>query len=501
MMNKLTRDDWRTRAEALRLPKYSIIDGMAVVSDGQDYFDNINPATKQIICTLPVGSATDVARAVDVARRSVIDKRWSGLSPLTRKSILLKLADLIVADGETLALYDSLEMGKTISDATQDVMVAAGFFQYYAEAIDKITSPVVPAHDSTLAFNLYEPLGVVAAIVPWNYPVINAALKAAPALAAGNSVVLKPSEITSFSAVRLAELALQAGVPAGVFNVVIGLGVTVGAALAAHSDVDMISFTGSTATGRAVMTAAAQSNGKRVALECGGKSPQIVFADMADALDDIATEVAREAFANQGQLCVARTRLLVERPIKDKLVAAVEKATTRLVPGDPLDPATTFGAIASAAQWEKVIGYIRDGAAAAARPLRPLSDLAAANGYFIPPIIFDDVQPAMKIAQEEIFGPVLSVLTFDTVDDALSLANDSIYGLAATAWTRDYRIMNVLMRGLHAGKVILRAVPTQSEKAGFALAAEPFKQSGFGAEFGMAGFKSYTRRKAIELIG
>lgn len=491
---------WQERARNFTPDVAPIIDGAAVSSQSDAAFDNVNPATGAVICRIGNGSAGDVDLAVRAARQAHEDGRWRSMPPLARKAVLNRLADLIMEQQDDLALMDCLEMGKTISDALGDVAVASGFFRFYAEALDKVTSPVVPSADDCLAFNLLEPVGVIGAIVPWNYPIINAGLKAAPILAAGNSLVLKPSEIASLSAIRLAALALEAGVPPGVFNVVPGLGATVGAAIAGHPDIDMVTFTGSTATGRKIMEAAARSNGKRVALECGGKSPQIVFADMADIIEDVAAEAVREAFANQGQLCVARTRLLAAREIADELTAAVARHAAQLVPGDPLDPDTRFGAIASSDQWRRIKGYIDGAIDEGAEPVLDLPALASTDGCFIPPVIFRGVTSQMKVVREEVFGPVLAVQSFDTVDEAVALANASIYGLAATAWSRDHSVLHSLMRRLDAGKVVLRSSARQSMKAAFSLSAEPFKQSGFGLELGVAAINSYSRTKAVEFV-
>lgn len=494
------RNHWHSMAAQMVWPADPLIDGKRTPSTATATLSCRNPATNHVLYEMAVGSNGDVDRAVMAARRAFVDGRWRNQPPLVRKAVMLRLAELVERQRTELALMDCLEMGKTITDALGDVDVAAGFFRFYGESIDKIESPVAPSSSETLAFNLYEPLGVVGAIIPWNYPVINAALKLAPILAMGNSVVLKPSEITSMTALRLGDLALEAGVPEGVINVVPGTGETVGAAIAAHPDIDMVTFTGSTRTGRSVMADAARSNGKRVALECGGKSPQLVFADMADVIEDVAAAAMGEAFANQGQLCVARTRLLVERPIYELLVDAMVRLTNGLRPGDPLDPATTFGAIASPAQWEKVKGYIEGACGEGAQPLTPLAQLEAANGLFIPPVIFGQTNPSMTVVREEVFGPVLTVQAFDTVEEAVTLANDTIYGLAATAWSRDHRILHTLMRRLDAGKVTLRSSPAAGMKAAFSLAAEPFKQSGFGLEFGITGMRSYARTKAVEMV-
>ena len=491
---------WQAKATRFNPCFDPIIDGRKQRASGSQVVDKINPANGVFIYSLPEGGKADVDQAVAAARKSLADGRWRGMAPLLRKSVLLRLADLVEQNQEELALMDCLEMGKPISDALGDVMIAAGFFRFYAECIDKAESSVVPSEVGALTFNLLEPVGVVGAIVPWNYPVINAALKAAPILAAGNSLVLKPSEIATLSAVRLAELALEAGMPDGVFNVVPGLGATVGAAIAGHDDVDMVTFTGATLTGRKIMAAAAQSNGKRIALECGGKSPQLVLHDVGDIIEEVAAVAVQEAFANQGQLCVARTRLIVAEQIKDDLLEAMVRQIKLLVPRNPLDPETRFGAIASRPQWTKIKSYIECALSEGAESIGGGIDIPDGAGCFVPPVILEGLPVSSRVVREEIFGPVLTVHSFRELDCAVRLANDSTYGLAATAWCRDAGISQELARRLDAGKITLRSSARASMKAGFSLAAEPFKESGFGIEMGMAGMRGYSRLKAIEMI-
>jgi len=494
------RNYWKAMASGLK-PRFDpLIDGRSRPASGQSMIDSIDPATGECIYRLPEGDASDVDKAVLAARKSFADGRWRSMPPLQRRAILFRLADLVEQNQPELAVMDCVEMGKPIRDAFDDVMVAAGFFRFYAECIDKAESAVIPSTVDTLAFNLIEPVGVVGAIVPWNYPVINAALKAAPCLAAGNSLVLKPSEIATLSAVRLAELALEAGIPEGVFNIVPGTGATVGAAIAAHHDIDMVTFTGATATGRKIMSAAAHSNGKRIALECGGKSPQLVFDDVADIIDDVAAVAVQEAFANQGQLCVARTRLIVAEQVKNDLLAAMVKEAKHLVPGNPLDPETRFGAIASSAQWTKVKSYVDRAVSEGAALAGGAFEASDWTGCFMPPVILEGLSPSSAVVRDEIFGPVLTVHSFRHLDEAVRLANDTPYGLAATAWCRNASVTQALARMLEAGKITLRSTARQSMKAGFSLPAEPFKGSGFGIEMGMAGLRSYCRMKAVEMI-
>ena len=497
MNSIVTKAEWHARAQALCIPDKPFINGRFVFSRSDSTFSPINPATGEEICKIGIGSSLDVDEAVTSARDAYEDGRWRSAPPLRKKQVLLRIADLIEQHGNELALLDVLEMGKTISNAKAELAFSSGFFRYYAEAVDKLYGDVVPSDPSTLGYHLYEPRGVVGAITPWNFPLIMASLKAAPILAAGNSLVLKPSEVASTSTLRLAELAVEAGLPPGVFNVVPGLGRTVGEAIGRHMDVDMLSFTGSTRTGRQLLRYSGESNGKALLLELGGKSPQVVGADMRPDLEAMVAQIIHEAFWNQGQWCVARSRLIVEESFHDELVDAIVRASEHLVPGDTLDPDTTFGAIATLGQMARVRSYIDAAHDEGARLLSPEGKI---DGCFMAPIVFGDVSPTMKIAKEEIFGPVLSVLTFKTFDEALRIANDTSYGLAATVWTKDMTRAHAAVRALRAGKLAVRSRPGGGEQTGFALSTEPWGSSGFGVEGGMNGLRSYCRLKGVEFV-
>ncbi len=491
--------DWKERAATLDFRTSPFIDGHFVESRDAGRFETINPATLTTICELPAGCDADVDAAVAAARRAFEDGRWHRQPPGARRAVMMRLADLIEAHGDELALLDSLEMGKAISSARSEIAMSSSSLRYFAEAVDKLYGAVAPSGPETIGLTLYEPRGVVGAIVPWNFPLANSVVKVAPALAAGNSIVLKPSEIASLSALRLGELAVEAGLPAGVLNVVPGLGPTVGRAIAAHPDIDFLTFTGSTRTGRRLMEYAGASNGKPLMLELGGKSAQIVCADMADEIDLLAARIVRDAFWNQGQWCSARSRLIVEQRFEDRLLEAISTAARRLVPGDPLDPVTNFGTIATRGQFDQVEKFIAAGRGEGAAVV-----LDGASGSPCPlsmaPTIFAGTRPDMTIVQEEIFGPVLSTMTFSDFEQAIVLANQTSYGLGASVWTRDSRQAQSAARALRAGKVLIRATAARTGSSGAALGGEPWGASGFGAEKGMDGLRAYCRVKAVEFV-
>ncbi|MFO1260974.1 MAG: aldehyde dehydrogenase family protein [Sphingomonadaceae bacterium] len=502
-MSIIEHANWEGRAKALPLRISPFVEGEYVENTSSATFMKYNPANGALLHHLPEGTQEDVDRAVASARRAFEDRRWRGLPLAQRKTILLAFADLVETNLEDLALLDALEVGKPIRDALNvDLPLSIGVLRYCAEGIDKIYGETSFADDSTLSVVARSPRGVVAGSIGWNFPTVLAAQKIGPALATGNSLVLKPSELSSLSALRLAELAIEAGVPAGVFNVVPGIGATVGNGLAMHNDIDMITFTGSSATGKRIMQAAGASNMKRLLLECGGKSANVVFPDFED-LDAVAQGVIGKMFWNQGQVCVAGTRLIVHKSIKDSLVSQIVKGLEALRPGHPLEPETTFGPLVSAPQMSKVLGYIEQGSAQGAGLVcgggRILADT---GGYFVEPTIFDQVLPDMTIAQEEIFGPVLSVMTFDDVKEAMRLANATKYGLSASVWTTDISRMQEAMRSLRVGELAINACPQPSAGAAFgSLPLEGHKQSGFGVESGAQGLLSYTCLTSVQIHG
>jgi gamma-glutamyl-gamma-aminobutyraldehyde dehydrogenase len=492
-MSDMTKIDWTAAASRLSLSGDAFVDGKRVAAQSGATFDSINPATGALLAKVAACDAADVDRAVRSARAAFEDGRWSGRPPAERKAVLLKLADLIRANLTELALLDSLDMGKLVVDAaTVDVPGSAGIFQWYAEAIDKIYDEIAPTGRCDLAMIRREPLGVVGAVVPWNFPLDMATWKCAPALAAGNSVVLKPAEQSPLSALRLAELAVEAGLPEGVLNVVTGYGEVTGKALGLHPDVDCIAFTGSTEVGKFFLTYAGQSNMKQVWLECGGKSPNLVFADCED-LDAAADMAAFGIFFNQGEICSANSRLYVERAIADTFVAKLAERAARYRPGNPLDPASTMGAIVDENQTRRIMGFI-DGGKQSARLVTGGERVSVdGKGCFVQPTIFADVAADDRLAREEIFGPVLAVSTFDSEAEALGRANDTIYGLAASVWTSNLSRAHRLSEKLKAGTVSVNTVDALSPMTPFG----GFKQSGIGRDLSLHAFDKFTGLKTV----
>ncbi|MDN3555574.1 aldehyde dehydrogenase [Halomonas maura] len=490
-----THADWQALAERLSVEQgfetRAYIDDAFVDAEGGATLTTTNPATGEALAEVASCDAADAERAVSAARRAFDGGAWSRLAPGKRKAVLLRLAELMAAHRHELALLDTLDMGKPVTSALGDMAGAIGCLRHHAESIDKLYGEVAPTGDDALGLVLREPLGVVASIVPWNFPLMMTAWKIAPALAAGNSVILKPSEKSPLSALRLASLAREAGLPRGVFQVLPGYGHSVGKALALSMDVDCLAFTGSTAVGKQLMQYAGQSNLKKVFLECGGKSPNLVFADCKD-LDRVAEHAAAAIFHNQGEVCIAGSRLLVENSIREAFVEKVLAAAERMQPGDPLDPASFMGAMVDQAQHERVLDYIRRGVEEGAR-LRTGGRALDGPGLFIPPTVFDGVTEAMAIGREEIFGPVLSVFGFDGEDEAVRLANDSDYGLAAGLWSQDIdRIMRVTRR-LRSGQVFVNNWADMDQTVPFG----GVKQSGNGRDKSHHSLEEYSDLKSV----
>ncbi|RJG11112.1 aldehyde dehydrogenase [Pseudomonas cavernicola] len=492
-MQKLTLSDWETKSAQLKIEGRAFVSGAYVNAVAEGVFECISPVDGRFLANVASCETADADFAVKVARATFDSGVWSRSSPVSRKQAMLRFADLLDQNAEELALLETLDMGKPISDALNvDVPCASAAIRWSVEAIDKIYDEVAATPHDQLGLVTREPIGVVAAIVPWNFPLMMACWKLGPALATGNSVILKPSEKSPLTAIRVAQLAIDAGIPPGVLNVLPGYGHTVGKALALHMDVDTIVFTGSTKIAKQLLIYSGESNMKRVWLEAGGKSPNIVFADAADL--QAAAESAAGAIAfNQGEVCTAGSRLLVERSIKDKFLPLVIEALKGWKPGNPLDPETNVGALVDTQQMNNVLSYIeaghKDGAKLVIGGERVLQET---GGTYVQPTIFDGVSNAMRIAQEEIFGPVLSVITFDSVEEAISIANDSPYGLAAAIWTADISKAHLTAKALRAGSVWINQYDGGDMTAPFG----GFKQSGNGRDKSLHAFDKYTELKA-----
>jgi 4-(gamma-glutamylamino)butanal dehydrogenase len=477
----------------LRLRTGLFIDGEFRDAAGGRRFTTQNPATGQPIAEVAEGGAADVDAAVAVARRAADDGRWSRLDPAARKRILIRWADLIEANGQEIGLIETIDSGKPIADTVGlDVPETAGCLRWHAEATDKLYGEVAPAPEGIVATITREPCGVVGAVIPWNYPAQMAAWKLGPALAAGNTIVIKPASYTSLSLLRIAELGTEAGIPDGVLNVVTGPGGSVGEAIGRHPDVDCLAFTGSTEVGRRFLHYSAEGNLKRVLLELGGKSPQLVFPDAAD-MAAVATQVATAIFWNMGENCSAGSRLIVHRSRKAALLEALEAELAAWPVGDPLDPATRIGALISRSHMETVLRYVAAGRAEGARVVTGGARiLEETGGWFVPPTVFDQVRNDMTIAREEIFGPVLSVIEFDTEADAVALANDTPYGLAASLYTEDLNVAHRVARDLKAGVVGVNVYAEGDMTTPFG----GYKLSGFGGhDKSVHAHEQYTETK------
>jgi 4-guanidinobutyraldehyde dehydrogenase/NAD-dependent aldehyde dehydrogenase len=455
-------------------------------------FDCINPANGRLIAKVASCDSADVDVAVTSARRAFEGGGWSRRAPAARKKVLLRFAELIRKYREELALTETMDMGKPISDSMKvDVPAAANCIAWYGEAIDKVYDEVAPTAHEALALITRESVGVVGAIVPWNFPLLMACWKLGPALATGNSVVLKPSEKSPLTALRVAEIAMEAGIPEGVLNVVPGFGQTAGEALAMHMDVDCIAFTGSTRTGKRMLEYSGRSNMKRVWLECGGKAPNVVLGDVAD-IERAATATAFGIFFNQGEMCSAASRLVVHESVRDAMLEKIVEIGRSMAPGDPLDPKTRLGAIVDQVQLDTVLGYIeagrKDGAEVKLGGNRVRKD---SGGYFVEPTVFSNVDPGMKIAREEIFGPVLSTLTFRDVEEAVRIANDVSYGLTAAVWSRDITTAHRVAKRLRAGTVYVNCYDADDITVPFG----GFKQSGNGRDKSLHAMDKYTELK------
>jgi aldehyde dehydrogenase (NAD+) len=484
-----TRTDQQVKIGSTQL----LINNEWVNSVSGKRFPTINPATGEVICEVAEADAADVDKAVKAARAAFTSGEWSKMSATQRGELLYKLADLIEQNIAELARLETLDNGKPLNDSLNaDLALVIACYRYYAGWADKIQGKTIPINGPYFCYTRHEPVGVVGQIIPWNFPLLMQAWKLAPALATGNTVVLKTAEQTPLSALRIGELIIEAGFPPGVVNILSGYGPTAGAAISHHMDIDKVAFTGSTEVGHLIMEAAAKSNLKRVTLELGGKSPNIVFAD-ADMNAAIAGS-HNALFFNQGQCCCAGSRLFVEESCYDEFVErSVQRAKDRIV-GDPFDDKTEQGPQVDQEQFNKVMGYIESGMREGAQMLCGGSQIGD-QGYFIQPTVFADVRDDMKIAQEEIFGPVMSIIKFKDINEVIERANKTMYGLAAAVWTKDISKAHAIANSVRAGTVWVNCYDVFDAAAPFG----GFKQSGIGRELGEYGLQQYTEIKTVTI--
>lgn len=490
----LSLDMVQEQAKGLNIRGQAFIGGRYVDAASGRTFDCVSPIDGRLLTRVARCDEEDVDRAVRAARAAFEDGRWADLAPARRKRVLQRFADLIEQQQTELALLETLDMGKPITDSsTIDIPGVVNCIRWYAEAIDKVYDEVAPTDHNIVAMLRREPVGVVGAIVPWNFPLLMAAWKIGPALATGNSLIIKPAEQSPLTAIRVAELAAEAGIPEGVLQVLPGMGPEAGKALARHMDVDCIAFTGSGEVGKLLLRYAGETNMKRVSLECGGKTPHIVMADSHD-LDAAANAAAWGIFFNQGEVCNAGSRLLVEESIKEEFLERMQKVAREIRIGNPLDPQTQMGAIVDREQLDKVMSYIGLGQEEGAKLLMGGQQaFTDSGGYYVEPTIFDGVSNRMRIAQEEIFGPVLSVMTFRDASEAVRIGNDTIYGLAAAVWTRDINKAHKMARALRAGSVWVNCFDGGDITTPFG----GYKQSGFGRDKSLHAMEKYTELKTI----
>ncbi|HEU5162089.1 MAG TPA: aldehyde dehydrogenase family protein [Thermoanaerobaculia bacterium] len=470
------------------------INGEFVDARGGATFETINPATEEKLADVASASAEDIDAAVRAARAQLEPgSDWQKMKPRDRGKVLWKLADILTARAAEIGRIETLDNGKPIFESQfVDTPSAAECLYYFAGWSGKVTGETIPVQEGAFTYTLREPVGVVGAITPWNFPLMLATWKVAPALACGNTVILKPASNTSLSMLKFAEYAREAGLPPGVLNIVPGDGALVGNAMVDHPGIDAIAFTGSTAVGKGIMARAAKTL-KKVSLELGGKSPNIVFED-AD-LDAAAKGALNAIFYGKGEVCAAGSRLLVQESVHDELMAKVRERAAKMVPGDPLHPKTRLGAIVSKNQMDSVLGYIEAGKSEGAKLVAggARADIGTGKGYFITPTIFENVEPEMRIAREEIFGPVLATIRFSDVDDAVARGNATVYGLAAAVWTRDISKAHRVARAVKAGTVWINTYNLYDP----ALPFGGFKESGFGRDQGRDALEKYTQTKSV----
>ncbi len=494
MSELLTRDEYQSIANKLNLPNNAFINGRFTAAGSGKRFETVNPATGKVLAEIALCDGADVDAAVAKAREAFERGTWSRMHPTERKKRLIQLVKLMRRDRFDLAVLESIESGKPIRDImTVDLPETFHCLEWHAEATDKLYDQVSPSGDDALGLVVREPLGVVACVLPWNFPLMMVVWKIGPALSAGNSVVVKPAEQTNMSTLRLAELALEAGIPAGVLSVVTGPGEITGKALGLHPDINGVSFTGSTEIGRKFLEYSAQSNLKRIVLECGGKNPSVVLED-AEHLDEVARHVVYSALWNAGQNCSSNSRLIVHRKIKDKLLERVVARVRDWRTGYPLDPANAIGTIVSREQYDRILKYIEIGKKEGARAVVGGGPIEDGAGIYIAPTIFDGVTPAMTIAREEIFGPVLSVMTVDSTAQAVEVANDTSYGLQASLFTANVKTAHRVARALQAGTVTVNCYGEGDITTPFG----GYKTSGFGGrDNSLKAHDQYTETKTI----
>ena len=492
-MSTKTKAEWEKLSSNLNFNNEAFIDGKFVKAQSEKTFDCFNPSNGKLLTKVSSCDETDVDRAVKSCRKAFDNGHWSRMSPSERKKILLKLSDLILKNHDELALLDSMDMGKTVSDAfTYDIPGAADLLSWNAEAIDKIMDEVAPTEKNNLAMIRRVPLGVVGAVVPWNYPLDMAMWKCAPALATGNSIILKPAEQSPLSALRFAELAAEAGLPDGVLNVVPGYGETAGKAIGMHNDIDCVSFTGSTEVGKYFFEYSAKSNMKLIWTECGGKSPNIIF-EKSKKLDLAAQLTANGGFFNQGEVCSANSRVLVHENILNEFIDLLKKEASNWVTGDPFDPNSNIGCLVSEDHAVKVKNFINNAKNETELLFEGKIESSENVGTFVAPTIFKDDTGKKEISTDEVFGPVLSIIPFSSDEEAIKIAHDSKYALAASIWTDDLSQAHDISDKLHVGTVSVNTVDAFSTMTPFG----GFKQSGTGNDLSIHAFDKYTGLKTV----
>ena len=494
MSNLSNRAEVQAIADQLVLPNTAFINGKFTASKSGKTFQTINPANGELLTNISACDAADVDLAVEKARKAFRSGSWSKMHPSERKAVMIKLVKLMTRHRNTLAVLESLESGKPIKDCQDiDVPETLHCLSWHAEAADKMYDQLSPSGDDAVGMIIREPAGVVGCVLPWNFPLMMLAWKIGPALAGGNSVIVKPAELTSMTALKLAELAEEAGIPEGVFQVLPGLGEQAGQALGRHPDVDVVSFTGSTEIGRRFLEYSAQSNLKRITLECGGKNPSVVLSD-AKHLDDIARHVVFSACWNMGQNCTANSRLIVHKSVHDDLMTRILDRLADWRTGDPLDPRNALGAIVSKEQFDKIIGFIKIAKKQGGSLVAGGEPIKDGDGLFIPPTVFGDVTPEMTIAIEEVFGPALAVMPVANDEEALTLANQTSYGLQASLFTSDVARAHNYARRLQAGTVSVNCYSEGDITTPFG----GYKLSGFGGkDNSLMAHDQYTETKTI----